>query len=36
MNNEVLLPQFEFLYPDQIASVDTVVQLLQSVYASFQ
>lgn len=27
-----LLPQFEFLYPDQIASVDTVVQLLQPVY----
>lgn len=27
-----LLPQFEFLYPDQIASVDTVVQQLQPIY----
>lgn len=27
-----LLPQFEFLYPDQIANVDNVVQLLQPIY----
>lgn len=27
-----LLPQFEFLYPDQITSIDTVVQQLQPIY----